>query len=346
MVRRSVVVRLAAAVANAMVALSACAGPAPHRGTPGPIRECALAPAVATVPESATVVVTSPVALAHAPRAATWGERFVFDLAYDSPTRLDCRGASLGGVAFGVREVDRSTFILEPAAGASLPRLTVRSATEADARDMIDAGIDLLLTDSPALAAYAATRSDVSSVPLGWNRTWVAVTARPADVALDTSVAFRASLARDVVRADARPATEPLTWIDRAGCPAAFGGAGVVFTASRRVLYPRDEPVARALAERIVALIGRGATAIGLAPNALASSLHYGSDLAYVLPVQFSPRDGCRRIDELVAAAPWLNSPGLITPLIDTRLRAVVRRDRLNLTFTWDSTLTIAPAHP
>jgi hypothetical protein len=109
------------------------------------------------------VVVTSPVNVQNAPRATTWGERFVFDLADDTAARLDCRGRPTRDAAgpYRIRDVGRSTLLLEPISSAHGPRLTIHSASEANARDLVDAGVDLLLTDSPTLAAYAGARGDV-----------------------------------------------------------------------------------------------------------------------------------------------------------------------------------------
>jgi hypothetical protein len=48
-------------------------------------------------------------------------------------------------------------------------------------------------------------------------------------------------------------------------------------------------------------------------------------------------------MQRLLASASWLGASGAVLPLIDTRLRAVVRRGRLNVGFTWDSTVTVLP---
>ena len=63
--------------------------------------------------------------------------------------------------------------------------------------------------------------------------------------------------------------------------------------------------------------------------------------------------EACRVVESLAAAAPWLttdpahtNSAATIVPLVDTRPRAVARRQRLNLMLTWDSTLVVSPAPP
>lgn len=306
---------------------------------------CALTAASPPV-DSASVVLTSPVDVHNAPRATTWGEGFVFALA-DTAAKRDCRDRPLNNVAgpYGIRDVGRSTLQLEPVAGARGPRLTIHLATETSARDLVDAGVDLLVTDSPALAAYAATRGDVTSVPLGWDRTWVVATPR-GSLAIDSSVAFRSGLARDAVRADARASEGTHWWSDTTGCSTAMVRSALASIGTSRVVYPHDESVARALAERLVAVLGGRATATGLAPNAFRSALLSGSEMAYVFPLRRMTVDRCRSMNELVERASWLGGRGAITALIDTRLHAVVRRDRLNLTFTWDSTLAIAPARP
>jgi hypothetical protein len=282
----------------------------------------------------------------------------------------------MGTGSFRVRDVGttlppsdtphRPTFVLEPVGGSTAPRLTIHSSTESDARDLIDAGVELLLTESPALTTYASTRPDATSVPLAWSRTWVIVShsgvalapdsAASVDVIMPRTLAFRAGLARDAVRADARPAEGPFWWNDVRGCGVAPPRANGTPSRSvpSRVAYPRDEPVARALAERIVALAastptggrdsavallapavaeaGARATTVGLEPNAFASALRDGSELAFVLPLDRASLSRC------------LDLRGAIAPLIDTRLTAVVKRDRIGLTAMWDSMVVVSSA--
>ena len=56
-------------------------------------------------------------------------------------------------------------------------------------------------------------------------------------------------------------------------------------------------------------------------------------------------REPCSDVADLAGIAPWLTRPAL-TPLVDTRLLAAVRRDRLNLAFAWDSTVTVSQTPP
>jgi hypothetical protein len=315
---------------------------------------CVVATSSTPPTDSASVVITSTVDPRNASHPTTWGERFLFALAADTVLHVDCRGQPLTERAgpYSVRDVGRATFLLEPVAGARGPRLTIRVATAASARDLIAAGADLLLTETPTLAAYAATRPEVISLRLGWNRTWVALTALPGGLGLDSSSSLRASMVRDVVPADARVAEGPGWWVDstRCGAPVTRPEAAAPSPVSSRVVYPREEPIARALAERLVALVGAGTVATGLTPNAFESALQTGTELAYVFPLERRPIDSCQSVARLMAAAPWLarlpDGPRAITPLVDTRLLAVVKRDRLNLTLAADSTIVILPPHP
>lgn len=334
------------AVAIATLLATACAGSRPPASLPTG-NACALVTS-ATTADSASIVVTSPVDIRNAPRATTWGEQFVFRFLPDTVTRLDCRRRPMTEAAgpYRARDGGRSTLLLDPVPGGRGPRLTIHSATEAHARDLVDAGADLLLTDSPALATYAATRGDVISVPLGWDRTWVFATPR-SEVSIDSSAAFRVGLARDAVRADARAAEGPYWWTDTTGCSAPTVRSPLASTGTSRIVYPRDEAVGRALAERLVAILGGRATAVGLAPNAFQAALIAGGEMAYVMPLQRLTVDRCRAVNELLlASGSWLGVQGAITPLIDTRLRAVVRRGRLNVDFAWDSSLVVVPARP
>jgi hypothetical protein len=307
---------------------------------------CALITSPSAV-DSASIVVTSPVDLRNAPFPTTWGERFVFRFTNDTAAGLDCRRRPVTEAAgpYRARELGRSTLLLETVPGARGPRLTIHSATEVNARDLVDAGVDLLLTDSPALAAYAGSRGDVMSMPLGWNRTWVFATPRR-ELSIDSSAVFRAGLARDAVRADARAAEGPYWWSDTTGCSLPAVRSPLASVGTARVVYPRDDVVARALAERLVAILGGRATAAGLAPNALQSALMSGGEMAYVMPLERLTLDRCRAVNDLLAGGPWLGTQGAITPLIDTRLRAVVRRNRLSIDFAWDSTVVIVVARP
>lgn len=276
-----------------------------------------------------------------------------------------------------------STIRLEPARSSSVPSLTVHSVSAPDARDRIDAGIDLLLTDDPALIAYASARPELSSIPLGWDRTWVVLTPgrapndgsvmQPDSIAART-LAFRAALARDAVRAAARGAAGPYWWSGLRHCsPRNTPATGPSTARSRsRVAFRRDEPIARAIAERMVALASGGGrdtalallapellgagprlTTAALSPDEFESALRGGGELAYIVSLPRLSVAPCVDAERLLGAAPWaaadsaaLDLSGVIAPLIDTRLLAAVRRDRLGLTVTGDGTVAVSTRAP
>ncbi|HXF95691.1 MAG TPA: ABC transporter substrate-binding protein, partial [Gemmatimonadales bacterium] len=64
---------------------------------------------------------------------------------------------------------------LVPAFGDALPVLRFQPLDGGDARDLLDAGADLLVTDDPAALSYAGRRPDLGVVPLPWDRTYLFV---------------------------------------------------------------------------------------------------------------------------------------------------------------------------
>lgn len=195
--------------------------------------------------------------------------------------------------------------------------LALTIAPGADARDLSDAGADLLVTRDPAVRAYVETRAGWMVVPLSWDRGY-ALTSRAASEAASFAFppSFLEALARDAVPGDARP-LQPEAGAP--GCPLA-GGDGAPIPLRPRLVYRRRDPVARALAERLVAradfelaaLLGEGhnrgsVTAVGLPDADFAAARGGGEDLGYVVIVD--------------PAAP----PPCSAPLVQTRAYVLVR---------------------
>jgi hypothetical protein len=253
------------------------------------------------------------------------------------------------------------------------PRVLVRAVDGGDGRDLVDATVDLLVTADPKVVSYAAARADLVSMPLPWSRTHLLISprAREADSVRFDVRAFRQALARDAVRAEARAAEPPFWWGDIGQCETRSGERLVTPAPARttRLVYRRDDHVARELAERIVALaaiegtsgagaglaalapelqsVGTRATAVGLAPADFATALGKGDELAYVLELPTRPIAPCDEADALIASAPWIAASGVsLVPLIDTRDRAIARRDGISLSIDWDGTLHLVGAAP
>ena len=249
---------------------------------------------------------------------------------------------------------------LLPVLTGSAPHVTVRMTRDADARDQIDAGVHLLLTDDPRVLRYAASRADYVSLPLAWERAYVVAVPRR-DVSgspVTASESLRRSLAQDAVRAEARAAVPPYWWDELSRCGfRARSDTTLAVGFQSNIIYDRADSVARQLAARLAALAsvvdssrttvaapvslpreriasGARATITGLTPEGLSSALRTGSGLAIVIALPTHSVAPCDDVAALTAHAPWIVGSGHtleLTPLIETRARALVRRDGLSL---------------
>jgi hypothetical protein len=75
--------------------------------------------------------------------------------------------------------------------------------------------------------------------------------------------------------------------------------------------------------------------------EALAVARRGGTDAGYIVSVDRRPLEPCRELQMMVEGARWLD-PETIVPLVDTRLRAIVRRERSGAEVEWDGGLLIA----
>ena len=215
------------------------------------------------------------------------------------------------------------------------------AAPGGDLRDAVDRGTDLVHTGDPDLLEYARQRPGITAVPLPWSRTYLLVlpagtpgvdTAVPAD-----TLALRAGLARDAVRIDARVPEAPFWWEQRDACEQRSAPA------ARRqplnaIAYPVADPVARDLAERIVALAGMPElTARGLAADSFAAALRAGGAVAFVVGAAKHAPVACRE------TAGWPPRVSVV-PLVETRMHAILRRGTPPLAVEWDGALRVTDA--
>jgi hypothetical protein len=128
-------------------------------------------------------------------------------------------------------------------------------------------------------------------------------------------------------------------------------------------VYDASDGAARDLAERLVGLSRASSSAAGpfldallpdrpgrqfqrangLIGDALAVARRRGADAAYIATIESLPLEPCRELKVMMVAAPWLD-PETVVPLVETRLRAVVRRERSGVIVDWDGGLLIADA--
>lgn len=229
-------------------------------------------------------------------------------------------------------------------AGGGRPSIALRSSGGADGRDLLDHGIDLLVTGDPEVLSYATGRGNLTTIALPWDRVYVLVTTSATSI----SDSVRASLARDVVRTTARPAHGSAWWVaapacamsDSAPVPSAASGSHT----SPVVYYLRDDAPARDLAERLVALglagTGGRSAAVGAGDFEV---LFAAGGASFILPLPRVALSPCRAVADLLARAPWLSPDPArhITALVETRPHAIVRHGGSAFTVDWDGTLRL-----
>ena len=230
-----------------------------------------------------------------------------------------------------------------PLPKVALPVLRLTMVAPNGARDALDEGADLLVTDDAAALEYAAARPEYVDALLGWTRTYVLLSPGrdPPGVA-----ALRIESLRQAVHGDARSAEESdggHAWFTELGQCDLLPARDPIGAQARRhrVVYNQTDRSAADLAARLVALgvLGRGAVATGLAPTPFEAALRAGTEGAYVLRLRRRVFDFCRAALEL---PPW-SSAGTIEPLVDVRSHALVRRGFPRLTVDWSGTTRLLP---
>ena len=270
------------------------------------------------------------------------------------------------------------SLIIRPAFGGTTPVIRFVPARVRDARDLIGAVVDALVTADPEVVEYAEGRGELSAVALPWDRTYVllatsrAAALRDGEDPASLSTRMREGLAADAVRSDARGCETPFWWQEVADCEnlSAPGASPANFprdtdtSQPRRVLYDAGDPVARDLAERMVALLSERAgassaaaemaaavaAAPGGAPQAyvaqgvveheLAFSARWGSDFAYVFPLPRRAADPCFEARKLLTRIPWLATAGkalpkVLIPLVDTRSHLIADAETVGAAVDW-----------
>src|SRR5262249_20706920 len=194
------------------------------------------------------------------------------------------------------------------------------------ARDLLDAGVDLLVTRDRALRDYAATLQNYAVVPLPWDRTYVYISATTGDTRYDGL--------EEAVRSDARRAEggSGSWWRDFKGCGLGQDSVPAVTTGQHRILYTRGDPTARELAGRLAALTH--AVATSRAADDFRAALAAGKDWGYVVALPRVTADVCRSARDLLPG--W---PAIVTPLVDTRPTAIARRGAARWSVDQDGTV-------
>jgi hypothetical protein len=243
---------------------------------------------------------------------------------------------------------------------------------------MLDAGVEVVVTDDPEAIAYAGTLPGVEALPLPWDRSVALlyegdVAGRPEAAGVADSAderRLRTSLAADAVRAEARPA-DPDGWPDAGGecsarvsvpAPSGLGSAPLPVVARRplpvasrrrpadgRLVYPRDDGTARQLAERLVALADRPTATDPAWLAGLPVAAEGRADAAIAVALGRGEGVGYVLAFDRDEALPCGARPGTgpgwaLRPLVETRRRAIVAPGIGGLAVDGDGTLLVSGA--
>ena len=210
--------------------------------------------------------------------------------------------------------------------------LAIAVAGTRDLRDALDAGADLVVSGDPQVIDYAARTSELNTYPLPWDRTY-ALLQHPGAQAVSTTLdsTLKLSLVRDVVQTDARPSASRHWW-NSSPCSVEISMVGTTPTGSR-IVYQQTDPVARQLAERLVAVadVRSPLSALASDPLRFAAELERGADRGYIVAIPLQSASPCRE------SAQWTRR-GRLYPLIETRQHAIVRQGSPALSVDWDGT--------
>ncbi|MBI4500355.1 MAG: hypothetical protein HY700_04265 [Gemmatimonadetes bacterium] len=211
-------------------------------------------------------------------------------------------------------------------------------ANRTGARDLLDAGVDMMITDDASVQQYAEARSGYTVATLPWDRTYVLFVPSSGNAGPPSQTppaGFLGGLAREAVSVEAR-AAEPKNGWQLEACTSVPGFQADPSRQLRRVVYPSDDQTARELAQRLVTFAGtpvqggewlsdafRAAGnartfpfAAGLDRAAWRRALARGDETAYVFAVP--SRSVARCVLPQPAVGAWV-------PLIETRARLIAR---------------------
>ncbi|MDD3643463.1 MAG: ABC transporter substrate-binding protein, partial [Candidatus Krumholzibacteria bacterium] len=167
----------------------------------------------------------------------------------------------------------RGTYVARPALDPGAPTLVFLEPGARDPRDLLEGGVDVMITADVDVVEYAVSRPHLAAAPLPWDRSYVLLSTTrvrelrwgrpPAGITRGLS----ASLALEAVRGTARGHEAPCWWDDLDDCAVLSEGASwrpplshSAYSPGRppRIVYPASDPAARDLAERLLALAAAG----------------------------------------------------------------------------------------
>ncbi len=340
---------------------------------------CTVSRAEPAAPDTLTFVVTEGLDLTATTRPGDASQRMLLGLMDEPGFWLHCLGAGdaaharvgrdrIGNWPVGtgtyspVRSANGQISALVPTAGLRAQHIKLRVHAGGDERDALDSGADLMVTTATQTTTYARVHPDFDVVPLPWNRTYVYLSASARSSTAAPQLAH--TLARDAVPTEARPSPGPYWWLPERACREPAKVTAVPATRrTNRVVYDASDPVARAIAERLVALADTRAAAApaeltdhfgdlvtlpqppratAMARDDLLASLTSGVELGWVLALPLPAYNGCPENVSPLGEVPWATGETIV-PLIDTRAHLIVRRGSASIVLGGDGRIRILP---
>lgn len=217
-----------------------------------------------------------------------------------------------------------------------------------DMRDALDAGVDLVVTRDPRTLDYADGLPEYTRLPLPWDDQYVLLT--PAEDGSSQVVSDDELRLANIVRVSARlPVAGSRPWwrgLNHCTVPPANGlpAAG----GQSRLAYDATDPVARSVAERVVATVpDRRIRTAAMDSAEFRRAAYRGADWGYIVRLPAQPLAPCLEAGELLALAPWLvlSPDSQIRALIEVRPHAVVRVPRVvgRVYLDWRGSMQIIP---
>jgi hypothetical protein len=236
------------------------------------------------------------------------------------------------------------------------PAIDLRSTNRRDPRDVLEDGVDIMVTLDSDVVDYARRHEDFDVEELPYDRVYVLLCRSRVDAQQSgqdvngITQQLRESLAADAIRSSARAADSNFWWNDIEDCQLPSEtvpwvpppGPGWTGSSGMRIVYEEGDPIARGIAERIVALASAENTAgyreieaalPGLRPDVRAAGvrrLAFDGVFACIVALPLVVPDPCferlnliERVHFLLPAEKHLDRA--IVPLVEARPYAIFR---------------------
>lgn len=242
-------------------------------------------------------------------------------------------------------EIEEGDLVAVPVRDDGLPVIRFIHTAANDGRDLLDRGVDLILTEDPDVLDYASRQNGLVDIPLPWESVYLLLSTsrvnrlRWGGECGSISIEFCEKLARDAVSVDSRGRRAEYWWDRGEGCgdlsgivkwpPLALKGADSS-AEILKVVYRSGQKTARELSERLVALISPATdrrpigpeleealpglegkvriTAEGAIGPGFNRRIGNGDDFAYIINLPLSSVDPCYQSRELIRNVKWLSS--------------------------------------